>query len=107
MATLEEILVDVRAETTLIDGVGTLITGLRKQLLDALKGSISPEQQLEIDQIFATAQANKEKLTTALAAGTDVKPEPIPEPISEPISKPIDEPIPEPIYTPIRGPEEV
>ena len=71
MAKLDDIVADVTAETTLIEGVSTLVTGLKQQLADALTGeNLSPEAQAKVDQIFATAEANKAKLAAALADNT-------------------------------------
>ncbi len=71
MASLEDIARDVTEESTLIDGVSTLITGLKTQLATALEGAgLSPDTQKQIDAIFAAAEANKAKLATALAANT-------------------------------------
>ena len=71
MATLDEILQDVTDESTAIDGVLTLISGLKAQLDAALAGAgITPEVQSKIDAIFTAAEANKAKLATALAANT-------------------------------------
>jgi NTP pyrophosphatase (non-canonical NTP hydrolase) len=73
MATLDEILADVQAETSLIDGVSTLISGLKQQLADALAGVLTPAQQAEVDAIFAAAETNKQKLSDALVSGTPAK----------------------------------
>ena len=70
MATLDQIIADVTAETTLIDGVSTLIAGLKKQLADALAGVLNAEQQAKVDAIFTAAEANKQKLSDALAVPT-------------------------------------
>jgi hypothetical protein len=70
MATLDQIITDVTAETTLIDGVSTLIAGLKKQLADALAGVLNADQQAKVDAIFTAAEANKQKLSDALAVST-------------------------------------
>jgi hypothetical protein len=71
MATLDEILADVQAETSLISGVSTLIDGLKTQLAAALANeSLSPAVQAQVDQIFATAEANKAALAVALVENT-------------------------------------
>lgn len=72
MASLDDVLNDVTAETTLVSGVSTLVSGLQKQLADALSGTLTAEQQSKVDQIFAAAEANKAALATALASGTPV-----------------------------------
>src|SRR5437868_631553 len=79
MDNIDGLVADVTAETTLIDGVGTLITGLRDQLKAALAGAtVPPDVQAKIDQAFATAENNKAKLATALQ--TNVTPQPSPGP---------------------------
>lgn len=71
MATLDEVLADVQAETTLISGVSTLIDGLKSQLSAALANvNLTPAVQAQVDQIFATAEANKAALAAALTANT-------------------------------------
>ena len=71
MATLDQIKADVEAEATLIAGVGTLIDGLKAQIAAALPpGTLTADQQAEIDAIFATAEANKAALAAALQANT-------------------------------------
>lgn len=75
MATLQQVQDDVTSETTLIAGVGTLITGLQKQLADALSGAtLSPAVQAQVDAIFASAESNKAALASALAANTPQAP---------------------------------
>lgn len=63
-ATLDQVAQDMNDESTLIDGLSTLIQGLKDQVT-AAKGD-----QAKIDAIFAQAEANKNKLATALAANT-------------------------------------
>jgi hypothetical protein len=72
MATLQQVLQEVNDETSQIDGLGTLIAGLRKQVQDVTSGaSLPPAVQNQIDQIFARAEANKQKIADALAANTE------------------------------------
>ncbi len=82
MATLQDILADVQAEKTMIDGIGTLISGLKQQVADALKNSgISAADQATIDAIFAQAEANKAALTSAVGANVNqTAPTPAPAP---------------------------
>ena len=71
MATLDQIAADMTEETTLIDGISTLITGLKQQLTDALAGTtLPPAVQAQVDAIFTTAEANKAKLAAAAVANT-------------------------------------
>lgn len=71
MASLDQILTDVTDESTAIDGISTLISGLKQQLADALAGTtLPPATQAKVDAIFAAAEVNKGKIATALAANT-------------------------------------
>lgn len=71
MASIDQLAQEIADETTLIDGVSTLVSGLQQQLSDALSGAqIPPQVQAKIDAVFVAAEANKAKLTRALAAGT-------------------------------------
>ena len=72
MATLDQVLADVTAESTQIDGVMTFIQGLQAQIA-ALPG-ITPAMQTQIDAIFAGAEANKAKLAAAIVANTPAQP---------------------------------
>jgi hypothetical protein len=67
MATLEETLTLVTAETTQLDSVIALIDGLKAQLDAALEGAILPPSvQAKVDAIFAAATANAAKIVDAL-----------------------------------------
>lgn len=79
MATLDEVLADVTAETTLIASLGTLITGLKDQLAAALADTtLPPEVQAKVDAIFAAAEANKTALANAVSANTPASPDATP-----------------------------
>lgn len=71
MATLDDILRNVQDQSTLIDGLGSLVTGLRKQVADALARN-DATTRAKVDAIFAAAESNKAKLTVALTANTPV-----------------------------------
>ena len=67
MATLEQILEDVKAEKGLIASLSTLLTNLKDQLDQALSGVALPEGvQAKIDEIFSDAEENKAALAQAL-----------------------------------------
>lgn len=71
MATLQEVLDNVAAETTVIDSVLALITGLQQQLADILSGvNLPPAVQEKVDAVFAAVDANKAKLSTAIVTNT-------------------------------------
>ena len=75
MATLDQVLQDVTDESTAIDSVSALISGLQQQLKDALAGAtISPAVQAKIDAVFTAAETNKAKLAAALAANVPPAP---------------------------------
>lgn len=74
MSTLQDVLAAVQAETTLVAGVQTLVQNLESQLQQALSGQLTPEQQAQVDQIFAGVKANAEQLTTALQANVPATP---------------------------------
>lgn len=75
MATLDQVLADVTQETTDLASISTLIEGLKQQLKDALANSgISVADQAKIDQIFATAESNRQKIAEALAANVSPAP---------------------------------
>lgn len=75
MASLDDVLSDITAETDAISSVSTLITGLKQQLADALSGTtLPPATQAKVDQIFAAAEANKAALATAILANTPEEP---------------------------------
>lgn len=84
MATLDEVLTDVAAESTQIDSLSTLTAGLKQQLADALAGTtLPPATQAKIDAVFAGVEANKAKVVTAIntntaAAAVPVVPAPAP-----------------------------
>lgn len=81
MATLDQVLQDVTDESTAIDGISTLIAGLKQQLSDALSGTtLPPATQAKVDSIFAQAESNKSKIATALAANTPPAPTTTPPP---------------------------
>jgi hypothetical protein len=71
MATLDDVLADVTAETTQIASLSALIDGLKQQVADALAGAtLPPATQAKIDEIFTAAEANKAAIAKALAANT-------------------------------------
>lgn len=79
MATLDEILADVTAESTRLDSIQALLDGLRQQLKDALAGvKLPPETQAKVDAIFTMTEANKAKVDAALNTGVEPPPPPAP-----------------------------
>lgn len=70
MATLDQTLADVQAETTVVEGLATLTGSLKAQLDAVLAGQLTPAQQAQVDAIFAQVEANKQKLADAITANT-------------------------------------
>ena len=71
MATLDQVLATVTEETTIIESIGALIQGLKDQIANA---GLTAADQAKVDQIFATAEANKAALATAVVANTPAAP---------------------------------
>lgn len=69
MANIDEILAEVSAQTSKIDGIDALMDGMRKQIADliASQGNIPEELQQKIDAVFATAKQNSDKIDAAIA----------------------------------------
>jgi len=74
MASLDEVLALVTAETTQLDSVIALIDGLKAQLDEVLAGTLPPALQAKVDAIFAGANVNAAKIVDAL--DTNVPPTP-------------------------------
>lgn len=70
MATLEETLAAVQAETTSENSLIALVVGLKKQIDAALAGQLTPSQQMRLDAIFNQATANKAAIDAAVTANT-------------------------------------
>ena len=68
MATLDDIVAKVGAETTLVGGLKTFIQGLKDQL--ATVPNITPIQQAQIDGIMAQVDANSKSIADAMVANT-------------------------------------
>ena len=66
MATLDQIIADVNAESSQLDSVSTLMAGIEQQLKDALSGTtLPPTVQAKVDAIFAQTEANAAKIAQA------------------------------------------
>jgi len=74
MATLDEVLIVISDERTVVDGIATLLDQLKIMLDEALAKELTPEQQAKVDAIFAAAQGNKTDLATALLEHTPQAP---------------------------------
>lgn len=74
MSTLADLVSKVQEETTLVQGVQTLITNLQAQIGAITAGTLTAEQQAQIDQIFTELSTNNAALTAALQANTVATP---------------------------------
>lgn len=67
MASIDDVVAAVQAESDEDDSVIAFIAGLKQQLADALAGTtLPPATQAKVDAIFAQATANAGKLATAI-----------------------------------------
>ena len=73
MASLDETLAAVNAESTVDDSIIALLQGLAAQIA---AGGLSPADQAKVDAIFAAAQANSVKVSAAVTANTPASPTP-------------------------------
>jgi hypothetical protein len=60
-------LVDVTDESSKLDGLTTLVGGLRDRVLELLAGN--PELSAQVQAVFDAVEANKLKVQAALDAG--------------------------------------
>lgn len=76
MASLDDTLAAVTAETTADNSIIALLNGIAAQLATALGGALSPANQAKVDAIFAAATANASAVNAAIAANTPAAPTP-------------------------------
>jgi ABC-type transporter Mla subunit MlaD len=75
MATMQEVLDEVTAQTTKLDSVIALIDGLKSQLADLLSGVVVPPAvQAQIDNLFSQAKTNAAKISDALDENVEPPP---------------------------------
>ncbi|MBC8117135.1 MAG: hypothetical protein H7062_22300 [Candidatus Saccharimonas sp.] len=75
MATLEETLEKVRANSTVLGSINTLLDGLRIEVRDILSGAkVPPATQAKVDAIFAAAAAQGTELDEVLLENTPSEP---------------------------------
>jgi hypothetical protein len=71
MATLEDIMEEISSQTTRIDGLNTLVDGIRTQLLAILEGTvIAPLVQAKIDTLFTQLKAQGAKIDEVIVENT-------------------------------------
>src|ERR1700682_5780887 len=81
MATLDQVLADVKAENTQLDSLGAYIAGIKQQLTDALAGAKLPaDVQVKVDAVFAQQEANTAKIAAAMNTTSTVPPPVTPAP---------------------------
>jgi len=71
MASLDETLAAVTAESTVDDSIIALLQGLAAQIA---AGGLSPADQAKVDAIFSQATANAAKVSAAVTANTPPAP---------------------------------
>jgi hypothetical protein len=77
MATLQQVLEVVTAESGQIDSLVALMNGFQQQLNDALSGvTLPPVVQEQVDAIFAAAATDAQKIVDAINANTPTPQEP-------------------------------
>lgn len=72
--TLDDVLTDISELGTKEDGLVTLLNGIKAQLTDALSGTLTPDQQAKVDQVFAAVEARKAAIQEAIDANTPPSP---------------------------------
>lgn len=71
MATLDQLLAEVTAQRTVIDGITAIVNGLKQQLRDALAGAdLSPVVAAKVDAVFTELVGNSARLAGALTVNT-------------------------------------
>lgn len=74
-ATIDQLVADVTAETTLEGSIITLLNNVEAQLKAALANTvIAPADQAKLDSMFSDLESNKAALAAAIAANTPVAP---------------------------------
>jgi hypothetical protein len=68
MASIDEVLAAVQAESAGVDSVVAMVATLKQQVIDALGKAVTPEVQAKIDQIFDLSTSDAAKLNAAVAA---------------------------------------
>jgi hypothetical protein len=83
--TLDDIIADISDLGTKEDGLVTLVQGLKAQIAAAIPpGTLTPDQQAKVDQIFAAVEQRKQAIQAALDEGTP------PSPPVDPNAPPVD-----------------
>lgn len=70
MAQLNELLDAVSAQQTQVDSLIELTNGLHARVLEAFGGTITPSQQMRIDQVFEAVRQNADDIAAAIKENT-------------------------------------
>lgn len=81
MATLDQIIAKVAAQTTQIDSLNTFTEGLAQQIKDL---KLNQADQAKIDALFAAVEKNDQRLADAMTENTPGGGEPVIDPV-EPV----------------------
>lgn len=68
MATIEEVLEEVTAQSTRLDSIDALLDGLQTQIQELIagQGNVPPALQAKIDEVFNVARQNTQKIDAAI-----------------------------------------
>ena len=72
MATLDDDVAAISAQTTVIASLGAFIQSLKDQITGGGVTGLTPAQQAQIDDIFANVTANNAAIAAALTTNTPV-----------------------------------
>jgi hypothetical protein len=72
--TLDDVLDDITDLGSKEDGLVTLVKALKASVDEAVKGTVTPEQQAKIDQAFAAVEARKTAIQQAIDENTPPSP---------------------------------
>lgn len=74
MATIDDLVQGAQDESTVDDSIIALLNSIKAQLDAVTQGALPPDVQAKVDAIFATMQANKQKVAGAVTANTPAAP---------------------------------
>jgi hypothetical protein len=75
--TLDDVLTDITELSTKEDGLIALMRNLKASVDEAIKGTVTPEQQAKIDQAFSLIEQRKAAVQAAIDEGTPPSPPPV------------------------------
>ncbi len=75
--TLDDLVAQVEAQSTVVDSLVTLLNGIKQKLDDALSGTtLPPAVHAKVDAIFEADEATTQKMKDAILANTPEEPTP-------------------------------